>query len=150
VFIITADHTSTNQTPEHQSYRGKYLVPLLMYAPSYFAPRQQSSLVQHIDISTTIKHIAGAPSDVSFGKSLLDTASQSIVHYDGSIYVCTNDSFTLEWNGASSVKLYKYKEDPKQLTDVSDSYVRETEEMLNELKMSIQKYNYRLLNNYFQ
>ena len=150
VFIVTADHTSANETKEHQTYRGKYLVPLMIYSPKYVEPQQMDKAVQHIDIFSTVKHIGGVNSHVALGNSLLDSTSNSITHFDGSVYVYTNDSLTLEWNGAESIELYRYKEDPKQLNELSDSYPKELAIMLRELKISIQKYNYRLLNNYFQ
>ncbi|PCJ66411.1 MAG: hypothetical protein COA58_06440 [Bacteroidetes bacterium] len=150
VFILTADHTSKNETPEYQSYRGKYAIPLIVYAPKLFKPKQNEKAVQHIDVFTTIKHLAGVKNQTSAGKSLLDSTSSGIVHFDGNMYIYTNDSLTLEWNGEDKVKLYQYKKDPKQENDLSSVLSVETARMQEQLKISIQKYNYRLLNNYFQ
>lgn len=151
IFIITADHSSINETPAYRSYRGKYAVPLLIYAPQWLSHREESRIAQHIDIYSTIRHLTSNDSHVSFGSSLLDDSpTQGVAHFDGNIYTFTNDSLTIEWNGNQHVRLFNYKLDPMHRFDLSVQKPESVELMLQELKMYIQKYNYRMLNNNFK
>jgi phosphoglycerol transferase MdoB-like AlkP superfamily enzyme len=150
VFIITADHTSINQSKEHRTYRGKYGVPLLVYAPYMVAPASIDRPVQHIDIYSSIKQLAGIKKQVAMGRSILDSASHAAVQYDGNVYVYTNDSMSLQWDGVSKYKLFAYKNDPAHLVNLAKKYPDQGGVMLKELQIWIQKYNYRLLNNSFK
>ncbi|MFB1013557.1 MAG: sulfatase-like hydrolase/transferase [Bacteroidia bacterium] len=149
IFIITADHTSINETKTYKSYRGKYEVPLLIYAPEILSPDKVDRPVQHIDISTTIKAFAGVPQQVAAGASLLDSVSSHITHYDGNVFVYTTDSFTLEWSGGNNLKLYNYIVDRKQIHNLASENMMKSKSMLDSLKLSLQKYNYRMVNNFF-
>ena len=150
VFIITADHTSINETQAYSSYRGKYEIPLLIYAPSLVAPGIDSSIVQQIDLLPTIKSYAGIEQTIAIGRPLYDSANRLAYQYDGNVYVCSNDSFSLLWNGSSKSELYAYKKDAAHKRDIADEYPLETQRLLSDLKVFIQKYNYRLLNNDFK
>jgi len=150
IFIITADHSSINETPAYRSYRGKYAVPLFIYAPQWLSHYEENRIAQHIDIYSTIRHLTSSDNFISFGNSLLDDSSnQGVALFDGNIYTYTNDSLTIEWNGNQHVRLFNYKLDPTHRFDLSVQKPESVELMLQELKMYIQKYNYRLLNNNF-
>ena len=150
IFIITADHSSLNETPMYRSSLGKYAVPLFIYSPKWLAYREETQVAQHIDIYSTIRHITSTEGHVSFGNSLLSTRdSQGVVLFDGNIYNYANDSLTIEWNGNKHVRLFNYRSDPAHQNDLSAEQPKLVERMLQELKMYTQKYNYRLLNNNF-
>jgi phosphoglycerol transferase MdoB-like AlkP superfamily enzyme len=150
VFIITADHTSINQTKPHSTYRGKYTIPLMIYAPDRYVPSTDTSVAQHLDIHATVLAIAGAEEYKSLGKNLLKKNREYSIQYDGNVYVCTSDSLTLQWNGVAVPKLFAYRTDASHAHNVAGDRPEDTAKMLNVLKMHIQKYNYRLLNNDFK
>jgi phosphoglycerol transferase MdoB-like AlkP superfamily enzyme len=134
----------------YRSSLGKYAVPLFIYSPKWLAYREETQVAQHIDIYSTIRHITSSEGHVSFGNSLLSTRdSQGVVLFDGNIYNYANDSLTIEWNGNKHVRLFNYQSDPAHQNDLSAEQPKLVERMLQELKMYIQKYNYRLLNNNF-
>jgi phosphoglycerol transferase MdoB-like AlkP superfamily enzyme len=150
VFIITADHTSINQTKPHATYRGKYTVPLMIYAPNRYEARVDTSVAQHLDIHATVLQIAGMKEFKSLGRSLLERNRRYSMQYDGNVYVCTSDSLTLQWNGVAKPKLFAYRADPAHTTNIAFVKPEATVMMLDTLKMYIQKYHYRLLNNDFK
>lgn len=150
VFIITADHTSINQTKPHATYRGKYTVPLIIYAPSRYEARVDITVAQHLDIHATVLQIAGKKEFKSLGRSLLEQNRRYSIQYDGTVYVCTSDSLTLQWNGVAKPKLFAYRTDPAHTTNIASMKPEATVMMLDTLKMYIQKYHYRLLNNDFK
>ena len=86
VFIITADHTSINETPAYTNYRGKYAVPLVVYYPNRM-PAIDSSVVKHIDLFPTIKSWAGVENTTAFGKPLNDSTENYSFQYDGNVYL---------------------------------------------------------------
>jgi len=150
IFIITADHSSFNETPMYRSSTGKYAVPLFVYSPKWLAPSEETRVAQHIDIYSTIRHLTSNDNVISFGNSLFDNSrTQGVVLFDGNIYTYTNDSLTIEWNGNKHVRLFNYQSDPAHQNDLSAEETDSVDRMLQELKMYIQKYNYRMLNNNF-
>ncbi|MDG1720582.1 MAG: hypothetical protein P8I31_04950 [Bacteroidia bacterium] len=78
-----------------------------------------------------------------------NSRTQGVVIFDGNIYTYTNDSLTIEWNGNKHVRLFNYQSDPAHQNDLSAEQTDSVDRMLQELKMYIQKYNYRMLNNNF-
>jgi phosphoglycerol transferase MdoB-like AlkP superfamily enzyme len=148
IFIITADHTSVNETAEHQGYRSKFGVPLLIYSP-LVPPGISHKAVQHIDIFPTVKQLAGVNKQIAIGRSLLDTSEHKVLLYDGVVYTYTNDSLTLRWEGAETYKLFAYQEDKVEIHDLATTRNKDGDRMFRELKVLLQKYNYRLLNNKF-
>ncbi len=148
VFIITADHTSINETPAYTNYRGKYAVPLMVYHPNRM-PAIDSSVVKHIDLFPTIKSWAGVENTTAFGKPLNDSKVNYSFQYDGNVYVCTSDSFSLVWNGSAKPSLFAYKTDRGHTQDIQKKHPKVVEQMLHQLQVFRQKYNYRLLNNDF-
>jgi len=149
VFILSADHTSINETPAYTNYRGKYAIPLMVYQPNQ-TPSEDSSVRQQIDLFSTIKSIAGIEHTFSFGRPLYDTTSRYSFQYDGNVYVCTSDSFSLVWNGVAEPRLFAYRKDIEHRKDILSEHKTIAEQMLHELKVFRQKYNYRLLNNDFK
>jgi len=150
IFIITADHTSINETPEYQNYRGKYAVPLLIYAPEFFSPVTIEKPVQHIDIFTTVQYLSSCGRHLAFGENLLDTTRKSdIILFDGNVHVLVNDSFALEWHGEQFSKLFEYQSDPIHLYDIALEKTMLRDSLMQALKLYKQKFNYRLLNNNF-
>gem|GEM_PF-4900457 len=106
--------------------------------------------MQQIDLLPTIKSCAGIEQTIAIGRPLYDSANRLAYQYDGNVYVCSNDSFSLLWNGSSKSELYAYKKDAAHKRDIADEYPLETQRLLSDLKVFIQKYNYRLLNNDFK
>lgn len=148
VFVITADHTSINETPSYSNDRGKYAIPLIVYKPNQ-TPKVDTSLIQHIDLFPTLKSWAGVPQTVSFSKPLYDTAARFVFHFDGNLYTCTSDSFSLVWNGISQPSLFAYKNDYAHQYNVGDQYPKIVALMMHQLRIFKQKFDYRLLNNDF-
>lgn len=150
IFIITADHSSINESTEYRTYRGKYSVPLLVFSPKWIEPRKIEYPVSHIDLFPTINQMLGTENLVAMGKPILDSARHTVINYDGNVYTITNDSLTLQWNGVTDYELYAYLDDPKHSEDLATMLRKQGESMFGELKLFIQKYNYRLLNNDFK
>lgn len=149
VFIICADHSSTNENAEYKTYTGKYEIPMILYAPALLAPRVDTRVVQQIDLYPTVSHLAGVSSVTAFGKSLIDTTAGYVYLFDGNIYSVVSDSFTLEWGGSGVPKLFAIA-DATNKKNIRSKYPQQSKEMLHKLRLFIQKYKYRLVNDNFE
>ncbi len=150
VFIITADHSSTNEAKRYKTHRGGYEIPLLIYAPTHFEPKDIAKPVQHLDIYPTVLQLAGFRDSIfALGTSLLDSSYAPIVHYEGNRYSLTDTTYSLEMVGKSKFKLINYKTDPNYKNNLSKSNVALKEAMEKKLKLNIQKFNYSIINNHF-
>ncbi|MFY0643682.1 MAG: sulfatase-like hydrolase/transferase [Bacteroidia bacterium] len=147
IFIITADHSSINETQEYSTISGKYEVPLLIYAPAIFEPREVERAVQHIDFLPTIWHLFGIEEEqFSFGKSLLDSVESTVVNFDGALYSLTNDNRNLSWSGNEVMGYYNQREDRKHEFLIGNE-PEEQQKLLYKLKSRVQNFNHRILTN---
>jgi hypothetical protein len=122
----------------------------MLYAPSRFTAKVDTSVAQHLDIHATVLELAGLQEFKSLGRSLLKQERGYSIQFDGNVYVCTSDSLTLQWNGVAKPKLFAYKTDVAHTNNIAAKRPEDVAQMLDALKMYIQKYNYRLLNNDFK
>ena len=149
VFIITADHTSINKLKQYQTHRGRYEIPLLIYS-NKLTKKVVSKPVQHVDLLPTIANLSGYQDTLfCLGNSLLDSSYSSIIHYEGSRYSLTNKEYSLELVGDNKTRLYNYKKDPVYKTNLSRDSLELKNQMMDELKASIQDFNRRILTNTF-
>ena len=149
IFIITADHASINERKQFQTISGKYRVPLLIYAPSYFDAQQIQMPVQHLDILPTLCHLLGYGC-TSMGSSLLDGQERSVVHYDGSLHSIVSGQYQLSLNGTQVIGMYNEVEDPEHTIDLAGSMPQLRDSLSHELMLIRQKFAFRLKNNRYQ
>ena len=147
IFIITADHSSINETKEFSTMSGKYEVPLLIYGPSFFKPQKVDKAVQHIDIQPTIWHLIGkAEAGFSFGQSLLDSTESTVVHFDGAVYSITDAQRNMTWAGEEVLGFYNQVEDRQHENWIeNEEFIKG--QMMFTLKSRIQNFNRRILSN---
>jgi phosphoglycerol transferase MdoB-like AlkP superfamily enzyme len=151
IFIITADHSSTNQTKPYKTFSGKFKVPLMIYAPKYFNSRIDHKPVQHIDIYPTVAELAGYSDTLfSFGTSLLDSTNSTLIHYEGNVYSIIDTTYNLETIGFKKFSMYNLHADSNNEFEMSDSLPEKKEILEHNLKSSLQDFNERIINNNFK
>lgn len=153
VFIITADHGSTNENRRYYTNSGKYAIPMMVYGhDSLLHPRKENKPVQQIDIFPTVCTIAGVERDslFSFGRSLFDTLSSQVVHYDGISYSLVAYGHTLVWKEGKVMGLFNNMEDPDHKKNLKSEKKELVREMSHILQCRIQNYNHRLITNSFR
>ncbi len=151
IFIITADHSSINQSDQFRTYTGKYKIPLLVYSPKYFTPQKVEKPVQHLDLYPTVAHMAGYQDTLfALGVSLLDTAQSHVIHYESNVYNIIEPRYNLETIRFNKYSMYDNIIDPENEDDLSDSLLQKRAEMDAKLKAYIQDFNDRIISNNFK
>lgn len=85
VFIITADHALAHY--QHGGLRGRFHIPLIVYAPGIFKPAVKEIVASQIDMMPTIIDILGLQGNYSsFGNSIFKAAKNRFAIFkEGSV-----------------------------------------------------------------
>ena len=150
LFIITADHTFKSTHKEYQNSKGLYAIPLVFFEPSVNTFTSISKVCQQADVlPTVIDYLQIDTSIVCFGNSIFDSTGFA-VNYLNNIYQIFEGDYLLQYNGESSIALYKCKEDRLLKSNVLVDKPKIAKAMQQKLKAIIQEYNYRMLHNKLQ
>lgn len=149
VFIITADHSSTNEQPQYAGIEGMYRIPVVLFDPS--APRQRliSKTVQQIDLMPAILDRTGFRKPFfSFGSNLLDSvASGFAIQYINNQYQFIQYPFVLHFDGDKTTGFYILNEKDEMIRADDQEYRGVKRAMEKMLKSVIQQYNSDLIHN---
>lgn len=148
LFVITADHSSTNYLNKYRSSIGKYTVPLIFYTPSDTLMTGVDSIVaQHIDIMPTVLGYLNYDKDYfSFGNDLLEENNQAFaVNYLNDTYQIIIDDFLLQYRNEKIVGYYNYEKDHTLSDNLIDKYPEKQAYLEKKLKGFIQDYNHRII-----
>ncbi len=149
LFIITADHTGYSRIHHYQTRVGRYQIPLILYHPGHSLEGRQNGLAQQIDIFPTILDYIGYDQPfVSFGRSLLDTASQQYAYmYHDQVYQILDDRFILLFDEDKTIGLYDYTADWKLMDNVVAKYPDDAARLERRLKAVLQQHHNRMIRN---
>ena len=149
LFVITADHKGRGGSKKYGTSSGRYQIPLLFYKPNSIAPRQDSRVIQQIDIMPTVLDYLN--DDVpfhSFGTSALDTVSTryAYTHWNG-IYQIIDENFSYTTDLEDPIGLYQYPIDSLFSYDYKGELLEEMEILDEKLKAVIQVHHEAMINN---
>lgn len=149
VFIITADHTSSEPTQDfYKTSVGKFKIPILFFDPSNkdFVGKHDKNF-QQIDILPSILDYVGiSATTISYGKSY--TSSQDfVVYYLDNIYHLIDGDYYLAFNGTKTLALYNFKKDPLLTDNLLMSQSETAYHMETFIKAYIQSFNERMIEN---
>lgn len=149
LFVITADHTSSEPTNEiYTTNVGKFRIPILFYDPSeenFIGVHDKN--FQQIDILPSILEYLGMSTQaISYGKSYT-SHKDFVVYYLDNIYHLIDGDYYLAFNGTASLGLYNLKKDPllKENLILIEPDKAKTLELF--IKAYIQSFNERMINN---
>ena len=150
IFIITADHSSENETAYYQTEQGKFEIPLLVYSPNadLVTPKTVSKTVQHIDIMPMVLDFAKYnQKSYSFGENLNQTGWA--IQYTNGFYQLIKWPYVYQFDGEKPLGFYNLKLDSlmKKNQLKNPNYVSILHVMDTFVKCVIQKYNHDLINN---
>lgn len=144
VFIITSDHSSTNQFPQYAGIEGMYRIPLLVFNPEHPIEQLITKTTQQIDLMPQVLNLAGYTKPYfSFGLSSKDTNGFAI-QYINNLYQFIQHPYVLQFDGDKTVHFYKLTEN-----DVLEECKETDRQLLMEksVKSFIQQYNAALIHN---
>ncbi|MES2779440.1 MAG: LTA synthase family protein, partial [Bacteroidota bacterium] len=144
VFIITADHSSTNEQPNYASVEGMYRIPMIVFNPQHPTQQFVHRTTQQIDIMPKILQIAGYNKPYfSMGYSTSDTTGFAI-QYINNVYQFIQYPYVLQFDGEKTVHFYKLN-DKDILEDCKEADRKNV--MERSVKAFIQQYNTVLIHN---
>uniref|UniRef100_UPI004047B623 LTA synthase family protein n=1 Tax=Flavobacterium sp. TaxID=239 RepID=UPI004047B623 len=149
LFVITADHTSSEPTEKKfKTNVGKFRVPILFFDPSNpsIVGKNLKNL-QQIDIMPSIIDYLNIDSKmITYGKSY-QSEKDFVVYYLDNIYHYVSGYYYLAFDGKKSLGLYNFKKDELLKTDLIKTEKAKTTEMETFIKAYIQSFNERMIGN---
>lgn len=146
IFIITADHTSSEGKGKFNNLLGKFAIPLLWFEPSSKEnPYIHQSLVQHIDIPMMLLESINYQDDIiNYGKGLNQKQKRyNILYYQG-VFHCFDLNYHLSFDGKHSISFKKWNN--KDFSEIvfkkpyTIEIAKKHKEMIEYLKAYIQSY----------
>ncbi|WP_339836263.1 sulfatase-like hydrolase/transferase [uncultured Flavobacterium sp.] len=149
IFVITADHTSSEPTEEKfKTNVGKFRVPILFYNPGNptFGGISYRNM-QQIDIMPSLIDLLHIKTNmVTFGKSY-QSDKDFVVYYLDNIYHYIQGDYYMAFDGKKALALYNFKKDELMKTNLLSTEKEKTVTMERFIKAYIQSFNERIINN---
>jgi phosphoglycerol transferase MdoB-like AlkP superfamily enzyme len=150
LFVITADHTSSNILfDDTRSAWGYFSIPIIFYNPDNSLAGSKSEIVQQIDIMPSVLgYLHYDKPYLAFGRDVFHPSGKPFAfNYKGNVYQLFQGDFLLEFDGAKSIGLYNFKDSKIASENLLDKKTDVAKEMELRVKAVIQQYNNRLIDN---
>jgi phosphoglycerol transferase MdoB-like AlkP superfamily enzyme len=148
LFVITADHTSSNiQYPEYRTAWGFYAIPLIFFKPDNSLAGMEAEIVQQTDIMPSVLgYLHYKKPYVGFGRDIFDDASKPLAfNYKDNTYQLFEDDHVLTFDGTRSVGLYNFETDPLMQENLLEKNPETVTRMETRIMAVIQQYNNRMI-----
>lgn len=150
IFVITADHV--NPEHKHEEYKniyGTYRVPIAFFAPQIIETKEVDEIAQHTDIGISILSALNIDDKVfSFGRNLFDSIQeQTYINYINNVYSFSDGRYLLQSDGNNIQRIYDIKNDKLLRNNIYNNNSAEWNELNEQLKLRLQQYNNRMINN---
>lgn len=149
IFVITADHTSSEPTSDpYKTNVGKFRIPILFFDPSNEdLIGKHDKNFQQIDILPSILEYLGISTTVvSYGKSYTSPKDFAVYYLDN-IYHLIDGDYYLAFNGTESLALYNFKKDPLLKDNLLSVELEKAKHMETFIKAYVQSFNERMIDN---
>lgn len=148
LFVITADHTSSNiQYPEFRTGWGFYSIPLIFFKPDNSLAGMEDEIVQQTDIMPSVLgYLHYEDPYLAFGRDIFrDDAIPMAFNYKDNTYQLFEGDFLLVFDGTRSIGLYDFKSDKLMLENLIERSPETAAPMEKRIKAVIQQYNNRMI-----
>ncbi|HLZ17827.1 MAG TPA: LTA synthase family protein, partial [Cyclobacteriaceae bacterium] len=150
LFVITADHASAEVAlPGYNSAWGYYSIPIFFFHPGEKVTGIQPVIVQQIDIMPSVLgYLHFDKPFVAFGRDIFhDGVRPFAINYLNNTYQFFQGDFLLQFDGAKSSALYRFKSDNFLKVNLVKQLPDTTRRLETTLKAFIQQYNNRMVDN---
>ncbi|WP_205677777.1 LTA synthase family protein [Brumimicrobium salinarum] len=149
VFVICADHTPAGTSMRYMQRIGMYQIPIAFYDPQgELQAKTANQLFNHIDIMPTVLDLIGYNKPVySFGNSYFSNNEPFAVNYIENSHLFFKGDYMLNFVKDEATGLYNYKSDTLMYHDSLAYFPQLKDDMEQELKGIIQRYNHDLIHN---
>lgn len=151
LFVLVADHTGPVANNDYKNPVGKFSIPIIFYCPtdSSMTGYNDSTVTQQIDIMPSVlDYLDYDKNYFAFGNSVFNSNYEKYcVNYLSGTYQIIYKNFILFFDGEKAKGLFNFKNDRHLKKDLSKSKIELKSKMENQIKIFIQNYNNRLINN---
>lgn len=150
LFVITADHTSSNiQFGGHPNMLGYYNVPVIFFSPGNEITGIKDEIIQQTDIMPTVLgYLHYNEPYVAFGRDALREKQEPFAfNYRENVFQLVMGPYFLEFDGVKSIGLFNLREDVYLQHNLLDEQPEEAKKMESMIKALIQQYNNRMIEN---
>ena len=152
LFIITGDHTQPSRSLDHDTFLGRYMVPLLLFHPGMTLPGiDRERITQHVDLFPTILDVAGVePGRIpAFGRSVFARVpGEAILRSNGVHWLVRRDG-VLQRDPAGEEHLFAYRRHRTEAVPVADAGDGTTSALALRLRAHLQHFSNSLIRNSF-
>jgi len=150
VFVISADHCSSEGQDYFATNVGKYRIPIAIFDPSNpKLAKKVSKPFQQIDVLPTLLEYLNYNGKIAtFGKSGFGK-DNLVAFYHANVYHFIKDNYYVQFDGNKIISLYDLVLDPMQTKDLKSELPNVVRELSSVIKAYIQTYNSMLINNKF-
>ncbi len=152
LFVISADHTSSLTKAEYLNDKGLFEVPILFFAPDNSLAGISDMPISQPDVMPSVLNYLGYDETYfAFGKDVLTseavTENKYAVNYNSSVYQVFSTHLLLQFDGAKSIALFDFVEDPQlQHNRIAElDSIPEAQDMERYLKAYQQQYINRII-----
>ena len=149
LFVFTGDHCNEADQPEyHVGSMGRYLIPIVFYAPDGSLKGQREGLAQQIDIQPTVFSYLGYDLPyVSFGCDLMTTPDAQTFAFNDvhGIYHYYQNGYLLQFDGERSIGLYDYRESIELKDNLLEAEPAKAAELEGKVKAYLQQVYNRII-----
>lgn len=149
LFVITADHTSSEPTEnKFKTNVGKFRIPILFFDPSNPSiVGKNKKNIQQIDIMPSIIDYLNIKSKmITYGKSY-KSKKDFVVYYLDNTYHYISGDYYLAFDGKETLALYNFKKDELLKTNLMNSEKEKRQKMEAFIKAYIQSFKERMIKN---
>ena len=148
LFVITADHTSSNiQYPEYRTGWGFFAIPIIFFRPDNSLAALETDLAQQTDIMPSVLgYLHYKKPYLAFGRDVFHRGDTPIAfNYKDNTYQLFMDQYLLMFDGTRSLGLYDYRSDKLMERNLLKEKSRTAKVMEDKIKAIIQQYNNRMV-----
>ena len=152
LFVITADHTSSNVLFEDsRTAKGLFSIPLIFFRPDNSLSGVDTTIVQQADIMPSVLGYLGYQKDyLAFGRDIFHNHQTPCAwNYKDDVFQFYEGDYLLQFDGKRSVSLYNFKTDLSLTTNLvkAKEMAGQKKIMEQRIKAIIQQYNNRMVAN---
>ena len=148
LFVITADHTSSNiLLPEYRTGWGFYSVPIIFFKPDNSLAGMEDAIAQQVDIMPSVLgYLHYNRPYVAFGRDIFRESSPPVAfNYKDNTYQVFEDNHVLVFDGTRSLALFDFINDKLMEHNLLDKHPERVTKMEKKIKAVIQQYNNRMI-----
>jgi phosphoglycerol transferase MdoB-like AlkP superfamily enzyme len=148
LFVITADHTSSNiQFPEYRTGWGFYAIPIIFFKPDNSLAGMEDEIMQQTDIMPSVLgYLHYQKPYLAFGRDIFRGEQKPIAfNYKDNAYQLFMDEYLLQFDGTKTLGLYNFHQDKLMERNLVNERPEIVQIMERKIKAIIQQYNNRMI-----